>query len=110
MFKEKFSAEDWTKIREEVQRDTFNYDFLLTMVDYFELDRNLDTPSYFLKDESWREFFNQAYEIYSKGFHVDITIRSACETTLSLLTQKDWRVVPCPHCGESFLFDLRKKS
>lgn len=67
MFKEKFSAEDWTKIREEVQRDTFNYDFLLTMVDYFELDRNLDNPSYFLKDESWREFLTKRMKFTAKG-------------------------------------------
>ena len=109
MFKGKFSAEDWTKIREEVQRDTFNYDLLLTMVSYFELDRNLDNPSYFLQNESWKEFFDQAYEIYENHFDIDTTIRDACEFALSQLTQKEWCVVPCPNCGEPILINLRQK-
>ena len=109
MFKEKLSAEDWIKIREEVQRETFNYDLLLTMVSYFELDHNLDNPSYFLENESWKEFFDQAYEIYENHFDVDTTIRDACEFALSRLTQEEWCVIPCPNCGEPILLNLRKK-
>lgn len=109
MFQEKFSAEDWIKVREEVHRNTFNYDLLLTMVAYFELDRNLDNPSYLLESESWKEFFDQAYEIYCNQFDVDTTIREACEFALSQLTQEEWCVISCPNCGEPILLNLRKK-
>ena len=109
MFQEKFSAEDWTKIREEIQRETFNYDLLLTMVDWYELDRNLDNPNHFLENESWRTFFDQAYEIYGNYFNIDETIRDACEFALSQLTKEEWCVVSCPNCGEPILINLREK-
>lgn len=98
-FRDMFTEEQWNKIRKEVYKETFDYDYA----------NYVGGEEYKPESNEEKEYFDKAFEVYEDIRDLDVSDEEAFMKVEKSMEYDGWRILKCSHCEKITITKVNKE-